>query len=99
MYFQFHPYKSSIRIILDVQIPVSISFLWEGAKGDIICMNNVNLENTQLTPRMGGLGIGSIKYRKSTVLAKWIWHFLCEERTLWRKIAEAKHYPTLSNHQ
>lgn len=38
------------------------------------------------------LNIGILQHRTSSLLAKWIWHFLHEKKVLWRRLIEAKYY-------
>ena len=44
-----------------------------------------------LSKRKGGLGIGRILDKNSGLLAKWVWRFRREDKSLWKKILCAKY--------
>lgn len=60
-------------------------FVWNGGsykRGS----NLVKWEWTALPPNHGGLGIGSLAHRNSSLMTKWLWRFSQEKYALWRKI-------------
>lgn len=46
-------------------------FLWESSRGEG-GVHNINLETTQLTKLMGGLGFGNFHSQNLALLAKWV---------------------------
>nr|GEX39875.1 RNA-directed DNA polymerase, eukaryota, reverse transcriptase zinc-binding domain protein [Tanacetum cinerariifolium] len=68
------------------------SFFWGGPKEDrkvawVAC-------EKVISPRdQGGLGIGSLRVSNLAMLAKWWWHFLNEEDSIWCKVIRSLHGP------
>lgn len=51
----------------------------------------VNWKTTSLPRCSGGLGIGNLKRRNLSLLAKWGWSFMIENGALWKDIIVSKH--------
>lgn len=45
--------------------------------------------NWQTKPKptaLGGVGVGSLKYRNTSLLLKWLWRFSFENEAFWRRV-------------
>jgi len=64
------------------------NYLWK----DGLHLDRWNIIN--LPTEKGGLSLFSIKKKNKAFLAKWIWRYNHEEKTLWRNLKKAKCTPT-----
>lgn len=65
-------------------------FLWEGVdegRGSHL----VSWEAVSHLINQGGLKIGNLRIRNRALLAKWLWCFALEPKSLWRRIIVSKH--------
>ncbi|WMV11713.1 hypothetical protein MTR67_005098 [Solanum verrucosum] len=60
-------------------------FLWSGNKeGKKIHL--VKWQTTLLSNKTGGLGIKNLRVQNKSLLSKWLWRFVVEDQTLWRRV-------------
>ena len=65
-------------------------FFWEGFDGD----DTRHLAAWEVLCRpksSGGLGIGCLADRNTSLLAKWLWRFPLEASSLWHKVIRARY--------
>lgn len=65
-------------------------FFWKGASnenGSIL----VNWKTTSLPISKGGLGLGNLKCKNISLLAKWGCRFVTEEQCLWKQVVTSKY--------
>ncbi|KAK2647643.1 hypothetical protein Ddye_015132 [Dipteronia dyeriana] len=69
---------------------LEMDFFWNDGikKKKVRAMNWVSICKSK---RLSGLGIGRIKDKGVSILAKWIWHFGNEHSSLWKKVFCAKY--------
>lgn len=75
-------------------------FLW-GGEGGKNAMSLAAWDKVVLPKILGGLNCGSLLHRNISLLCKWIWRFLNEQRALWRSVVQAKYgyHPSLLHHE
>nr|GEW29146.1 RNA-directed DNA polymerase, eukaryota, reverse transcriptase zinc-binding domain protein [Tanacetum cinerariifolium] len=79
---------ASVAVAINCK-PESLPFMYLEKKG----ISWVKWESTFARQHHGGLGIGSIKAKNSSLLGKWWWGFLNEEDALWCRVVKAIHGP------
>ncbi|KAJ0802039.1 putative reverse transcriptase zinc-binding domain-containing protein [Helianthus annuus] len=65
-------------------------FLW-GGSDSVKKTHWVAWEVVTKPKKYGGLGISRLKVVNEALLAKWVWRFLSEDQSLWRKVVSAIH--------
>ncbi|GJX11722.1 putative RNA-directed DNA polymerase, eukaryota, reverse transcriptase zinc-binding domain protein [Tanacetum coccineum] len=82
--FYLSLFKSPVKII-DALESLRCRFFWgfkEGKSG----MYWVKWNSILLDPKFGGLGVGSLHAKNLSLLGKWKWRFLSDDKGLWRVV-------------
>ncbi|KAJ0788753.1 hypothetical protein HanPI659440_Chr05g0195561 [Helianthus annuus] len=82
-------YKASLKVIKTLE-GIRRDFVW-GKNGSRNKMRWVAWSKVQASKRMGGLGLGDIKYLNWAFLFKWMWRIKSFPNQFWSKVIRAIH--------
>jgi hypothetical protein len=87
--------KMPVRVWKEV-VKIQRTFLWSGLEKKLkICWVNWD---TVTTPKIdGGLGVRDLRRVNLSLLAKWRWRFLNNDRSCWKLVLEAKYGNNLAH--
>ncbi|GJU45999.1 RNA-directed DNA polymerase, eukaryota [Tanacetum coccineum] len=83
IYFLFL-FKAPLKVI-NIRESFRRRFFW-GFKEDQRGISWVKWDSILLSPKLGGLGVGSLLAKNLALLGKWRWRFLTEKDALWQKL-------------
>ena len=93
-YLSMFPMPATVASKIDQHLR---SFVWSGnEERHKIC--NVSWATVTLPKHVGGLGIGSVRDKNTTLLFKWLWRFGLEESSLWKDVIKSIHCAKLLQH-
>ena len=86
-YLSMFPMPATVAFKIDQQLR---SFLWSGNE-ERHEIYNVSWATVTLPKHAGGLGIGFLRDKNTTLLFKWLWRFGLEESSMWKDVIKSIH--------